>query len=134
MGVIRILWSDGLGQLYKQKFAYLAEIFLFQMTCLPKGKGWQPPVDIFEIPQGLIVTVNCPGADRNLFEIRLDGTFLYIRGYRSVPLKQGRVYQLEGEYGPFERLIRLPFSVTDEGAEAVFEDGLLKIFLPKQRH
>ncbi|OAG27331.1 Hsp20/alpha crystallin family protein [Thermodesulfatator autotrophicus] len=132
MAIIKIIWSEGLGNLHRQKFTYLAEMFFY--SCLPRQESWFPPVDIFEVPQAVVVMVNCPGADRDLFEIRLDGNFLYVRGYRNLPIKQGRVYQLEGEYGPFERLIRLPFVVTAEGAEAAFEDGLLKIILPKKGH
>ncbi len=133
MAVIRILWSEGLSKLHRQMQAYLNELLYYQVRCLPLPESWVPPVDIFEVPQALVVVVTCPGAERERFDIRLDGHFLYVKGYRSYPLR-GRVYQLEGEYGPFERLIRLPFPVTSKGAEAVFEEGLLKIFLPKQSH
>ncbi len=133
MAVIRILWSEGLSKLQRQMQAYLSELLFYQVRCFPSPEAWVPQVDIFEIPQALIVVVTCPGAERDRFDIRLDSHFLYVKGYRTPPVR-GRVYQLEGEYGPFERLIRLPFPVTSEGAEAVFEEGLLKIWLPKEGH
>ncbi len=133
MAVIRILWSEGLSKFQHQMQAYLGELFYYQLRCLPVQETWIPQVDIFEIPQALMVIITCPGAQRERFDIRLDGHFLYVKGYRALPVK-GRVYQLEGEYGPFERLIRLPFPVTSEGAEAIFEEGLLKILLPKRSH
>ncbi len=133
MAVIRILWSEGLGKLQRQMQLYLNELLYYHIRCLPSQETWVPQVDIFEIPQALMVLITCPGAERDRFDIRLDGHFLYVKGYRSLP-NYGRVYQLEGEYGPFERLIRLPFPVTPEGAEAVFEEGILRILLPKRRH
>ncbi len=133
MAVIRILWSEGLSKLHRQMQAYLNELFAYHLRCLPAQEIWIPQVDIFDVPQALLVVVTCPGAERERFDIRLDGHFLYVKGYRALPFR-GRVYQLEGEYGPFERLIRLPFPVTSEGAEAVFEEGLLKILLPKKGH
>ncbi len=133
MAVIRILWSEGLGKLHRQMQAYLNELLYCQIRCLPVQESWVPEVDIFDVPQALLVVVSCPGAERERFDIRLDGHFLYVKGYRALPV-EGRVYQLEGEYGPFERLIRLPSPVTSEGAEAVFEEGLLKILLPKSHH
>ncbi|WP_022853983.1 Hsp20/alpha crystallin family protein [Thermodesulfatator atlanticus] len=134
MAVIQILWSEGLERLRRQMHAYIAEAIFCHFRCLPLQESWIPPVDIFENPNALIVMVTCPGAKRDSLEIRLDGRFLYVKGYRYLPLRGSRIYQLEGEYGPFERLIRLPFPVSAQGAEALFEDGILKILLPKQGH
>ncbi|NPB09509.1 MAG: Hsp20/alpha crystallin family protein [Thermodesulfobacteria bacterium] len=130
MAVIRIILAEGLGRLKRPLRRPLEHLFWQTFYCLPAGETWIPTVDIFEIPQALWVVVSCPGARRDSFEIRLDGRFLYVKGYRGLPV-EGRIYQLEGEYGPFERLIKLPVPVTAEGAEAVFEEGLLRIFLPK---
>ncbi len=130
MAIIRILLAEGLSRLKRPSLSFVDHLLWQTFYCVPPQGVWVPTVDIFEIPQALLVLVSCPGAQRENFEIRLDGRYLYVKGYRALPVK-GRVYQLEGEYGPFERLIELPVPVTAEGAEAVFEDGLLRILLPK---
>ncbi len=130
MAIIRILLAEGLGRLKRPSLSRLEHLLWQTFHCVPAEGFWVPTVDILEIPQALLVLVACPGAQRESFEIRLDGRYLYVKGYRTLPVK-ARVYQLEGEYGPFERLIELPVPVTAEGAEAVFEEGLLRILLPK---
>ncbi len=135
MAIIRVSLGHGLRDLHRSVFSYLEQIIWFGMTKLPGGETrWIPPVDIFESPQMLMVVVTCPGARLESFEITLDGRFLRVKGFRAAPISQARVYQLEGEYGPFERIVKLPFKVSLEGAEARFEDGLLKILLPKIPH
>jgi HSP20 family protein len=135
MAIIRVSLGQGLRDLHRTFLSYVEHVVWFSVARLPGGETrWVPPVDIFEAPEVLVVVVTCPGADRESFEITLDGRFLRVCGFRGAPLPRVRVYQLEGEYGPFERIIKLPCSVNAQRAEAHFEDGLLKIFLPKIHH
>jgi len=129
--MIRILWAERLNPQKYPRCASLERLLCQTFFTFPAEGVWVPAVDIFEVSESLLVVVSCPGAQRESFEIRLDGRYLYVKGYRAVPLERGRVYQLEGEYGPFERLIELPVPVSSEGAEAKFEEGLLRILLPK---
>ncbi len=134
MAVIRVSLGQGLRDLHRV-FAYLEQMVWFGVARLPGGQTcWVPPVDVFETQDALIVVVNCPGAQRDTLEVSLDGCFLRVRGFRGAPAPRVRVYQLEGEYGPFERIVKLPCRVSAQGAEASFEDGLLKIYLPKIPH
>lgn len=135
MAIIRVSLGQGLRDLHRAFFSYVEQIVWFGVARFPGGEArWIPPVDIFEAPEVLLVVVTCPGADRKSLEITLDGRFLRICGFRGAPVPGARVYQLEGEYGPFERIVKLPCAVSAQGAEARFEDGLLKIFLPKTPH
>ncbi len=129
--MIRILWAERLKPKKPSKRLSWEGLLWQTFLNFPVQGVWVPAVDIFEVRQALLVVISCPGAQRDSFEIRLDGRFLYVKGHRSAPLERGRVYQLEGEYGPFERLIELPVPVSPEGAEATFEEGLLRILLPK---
>jgi HSP20 family protein len=69
------------------------------------------------------------------FEVIIDGNTLVIRGERKeTPLSgKGTYYQMEIHRGHFERSILLPTMVDPDKTEASFEDGLLKIVLPKSR-
>ncbi len=135
MSIIRVSAGRGLRDLHRSFFSYIEQLVWFSVTRLPSGEtSWVPPVDIFESAHLVIVVVTCPGARRESFEVTLDGRFLRVKGFRDLPVGGLRVYQLEGEYGPFERVIKLPFQVSADGAEARFEEGLLTIILPKIHH
>ena len=54
-----------------------------------------------------------------------------ISGERPRPEAAGRVYQqMEIEYGPFRRQVRLPEDVDPERAQASFERGIVTVTLP----
>ncbi len=136
MSIIRVSLGHGLrNHLHRLSFSYTAQLVSFSITCLPGSEtSWVPQVDIFESANLLIVVVMCPGARRESLEVTLDGELLHVKGFREFPRGGLRIYQLEGEYGPFERVIKLPFQVSADGAEAKFEEGVLKIVLPKIHH
>ena len=56
---------------------------------------------------------------------------LLISGERRRPSVQGAVYQqMEVEYGPFQRQVRLSEDVDPERATATYDRGMLTIVLP----
>ncbi|GEM_PF-5662711 len=134
MAIIRISLGQGLQELHRL-FVHLEQSWWVNIAHLPRRTtSWIPPVDIFESPAELIVVVSCPGAQRESLEITLEDRFLRVRGQTEPLYRQARVYQLEGAYGPFERVVRLPCLVNGQEARATLEEGLLKIYLPKILH
>jgi HSP20 family protein len=45
--------------------------------------------------------------------------------------EKGRYHYRERRYGAFQRSVTLPTNVDTDAAEAVFENGVLKLTLPK---
>ncbi len=79
---------------------------------LPRGRApaWEPPVDIFETDEVLMISAALPGVAAENIQVVIEGDVLAIAGARLLP-KPGRtalIHRLEIPYGRFERRIRLP--------------------------
>lgn len=96
-------------------------------------RSFRPQVDSFrsENPPSFTVVVELPGVDSDHVNVMTAEGALVISGERRRKACEGRVYQqIEIEYGPFERVVRLPEDVDVSQAEARYERGLLTIELP----
>ena len=82
-------------------------------------------------PPELTVIVEVPGIDPKSLAIVVSERTLAVSGERVRDRSDGRVYQqMEIEYGPFSRKIRLSEDVDPDGASAKYEHGILTISLP----
>lgn len=94
--------------------------------------GWTPPTDVVESAKGLFVRMEVAGVARADLCIRLEGRALMVEGTRPSPCRAGlRFRQMEMEYGPFRRVVPLPFPVAGNRAVADLKAGVLEIFLPR---
>jgi HSP20 family protein len=96
--------------------------------------AWSPSVDIFEDKDRLIVEAELPGMNRDDFDISVENNVLTLKGERKFEKKtEGDNYhRVERSYGSFTRQFTLPQTVTAEGATADFENGVLRVALPKR--
>ena len=86
---------------------------------------------ITDDPHELTVVVELPGVDPDTIAVAVGERMLVVAGKRPRPVAHGRVYQqMEIEYGPFQRQVRLPKDVDPAGARAEYERGILRIALP----
>jgi HSP20 family protein len=95
--------------------------------------GFRPNVDSFhtEDPHALTVVIELPGVDPQSVRVIAGERVLLVAGERTRPKLPGRVYQqMEIEYGPFQRQVRLVEDVDPERARARFEHGVLTVELP----
>ena len=95
--------------------------------------GFRPNVDCFHTdePHALTVVVELPGVDPQSVKVVAGERVLVVAGERKRPKLPGRVYQqMEIEYGPFQRQVRLVEDVDPEHAHASFENGVLTVELP----
>jgi HSP20 family protein len=96
-------------------------------------RGFRPMVDSYrtEEPPELTVIVEVPGIDPKSLGIVVSERTLAVSGERLRDRSDGRVYQqMEIEYGPFARQIRLSEDVDPDRASAKYEHGILTISLP----
>jgi HSP20 family protein len=95
--------------------------------------GFRPNVDCFHTddPHALTVVVELPGVDPQTVRVVAGERVLILSGERNRPKVAGRVYQqVEIEYGPFQRQVRLAEDVDPERAKARLEHGVLTVELP----
>jgi HSP20 family protein len=99
--------------------------------------GFRPNVDCYHTddPHALTVVVELPGVDPQSVRVVAAERLLVVAGERARPRVAGRVYQqMEIEYGPFRRQVRLGEDVDPEQATARFANGVLTIELPTALH
>jgi len=96
-------------------------------------RGFRPNVDSYHTdePHELTVVVEVPGIELNSLTIVVSEQTLIIAAERPRARADGRVYQqMEIEYGPFQRQVRLAEDVDPSRACARYEQGVLTVSLP----
>jgi HSP20 family protein len=96
-------------------------------------RGFRPNVDSFHTddPHELTVVVELPGVEPGSLTIQVSERLLVVAGERVRPKVEGLVYQqMEIEYGPFQRQVRLSEDVDPTRTSARYEHGVLTVSLP----
>ena len=90
-------------------------------------------LDMYETGDDLVVTAAVPGVRPEDIDITVQGDVLTIKGQtQSEQQNEQANYHLhERRYGRFYRQVALPHGVKSDGAEASFENGILRLRLPK---
>ena len=71
---------------------------------------WEPPIDVLETDEELLILVALPGVDLDQVDVVIDDGTLIISGQRTLPaeLRNARIHRLELPQGRFERRLVLP--------------------------
>jgi HSP20 family protein len=95
--------------------------------------GGRFPLDLYETDEAVVLKAALPGVKAEDVDITITGETLTIKGEarREEEEKKRDYYRQETWYGNFARSISLPSQVEAEKAEAVFDDGVLKLTIPK---
>lgn len=97
--------------------------------------AWQPPADVYETNEALIVRVEIAGMRSEAFNIELTGNVLRISGIRedrAPAYQQQRYYRMEIPSGPFFIEVTLPWIPQhQEDINATYRDGFLTITIPR---
>jgi HSP20 family protein len=105
---------------------------MFGVRAAPGGqRGFLPPVDIWEDDQQVVIELDVPGCNpENLSAEAVDGQ-LVVTGERTVSGGAQRRYRSERWQGRFVRSFTLPQGVEGGSITADYEDGVLRVRLPK---
>lgn len=93
------------------------------------------PLDVIDAPDAYVLILPLPGLRASDVEISVLGNNVRISG----EIKDRELLQPEGarwlirerQYGPFDRSVTLPMALNSEQASAEFEDGVLRVHIPK---
>lgn len=100
-----------------------------------QSHAWQPPTDVFELEDRLVVMVEIAGMRDGEFNVVLQDRHLMISGVRQRSARERMAYhQMEIRYGEFRTEVNLPWTVGRESVTAVYRDGFLHIELPRARN
>jgi len=97
----------------------------------PEERIWAPPVDIFDLGDRLVIYADLPGVERESIDVTLEGDTLTLRAERKAYPEEADYLCCERTSGTYRRVIQIPMEVDAQNIEAHYEDGILKITLPK---
>jgi HSP20 family protein len=91
-------------------------------------------LDVYETNESFVVKAAIPGVEPEKVDIAVDDDVLTIKGEFEQKDETNEVGYVRRElrYGSFQRSLRLPPTVDADKAEAAFENGVLKLTLPKK--
>ena len=97
------------------------------------GDSITPALDVHETDDHLVVTTALPGIKPDDVQITMTGQTLTLRGEFKADEKVERDQYLyrERRFGSFNRTLQLPVRVEGDRAEATFQDGVLRLRIPK---
>ena len=92
-----------------------------------------PAVDVSETNDKVMIAATVPGMKPEDIKITLTGDVLQLSGeVKAETEREEATYHIrERRFGSFSRTIPLPTAVVSDKAEAVFENGVLRLTLPK---
>ena len=99
------------------------------------GRGaWAPSVDIYENKDHIVLEAELPGMNQEDFDLSIENNLLTLRGERKFEKtdENDNYHRVERSYGAFTRSFTLPQTVSAEGATAEYNNGVLRVTLPKR--
>jgi len=132
-----------LKKIYLEELARIQERInsLFEQALLPADYEdpdgglpgtWAPSVDVIETDGAYLLFAELPGVLREDVQLQVRDRRLELSGRRQ-PLGENRHFlRMERSYGPFRRTFDLGAPVDAEGISAAFEQGILRVEIPKR--
>ena len=99
------------------------------------GRGaWAPSVDIYENKDQIVLEAELPGMNQDDFDLSVENNVITLRGERKFEKTEetDNYHRVERSYGAFTRSFTLPQTVSPEGATAEYNNGVLRVMLPKK--
>ncbi|MGV8914523.1 MAG: Hsp20/alpha crystallin family protein [Kaistella sp.] len=115
---------------------FTKELFDFNNAGFAQSGITQPSVNVKDMDEGFEIQVAAPGMKKEDFTVNLERNVLTISSEKQSQNEEkdedGNFSRREFNYSSFRRSFTLPEAVEHENIEAAYEDGLLKISVPKK--
>jgi HSP20 family protein len=96
-------------------------------------EGLSLKVDIYEKDDTVVINAELPGIAKEDISVDIKGKLVTLGGERKSDeeINEENCYRRERRYGKFERTFNLPFEVNSETVKASYDNGILKLEIPK---
>jgi HSP20 family protein len=101
---------------------------------LRQGGRFVPAIDVTEDENSVALTAEIPGMEKDDLDVTVDNGVLTLRGEKKEEeevSEETGFHRVERRYGQFERRIRLPDYVDTDRIDASYQNGVLKLTMPK---
>jgi HSP20 family molecular chaperone IbpA len=104
----RWMWSEAVDMLARAE--RLHREFFRPAPSASRLPAWEPPVDVLETDEAVLVLVALLGVDPARVDAEIHGADLVVSGIRALPveLQHAVIHRMELPQGRFERRVRLP--------------------------
>ena len=93
---------------------------------------WQPPVDLHEDAERLLLVVDLPGLEQADIDLTIEKNVLRLAGERQREVLGTRRQRTERPHGVCSRAFTLPATVDLDRVTAEMKAGVLRVTLPKK--
>ena len=134
-------YSDPFGTL-RSEIDRLFDSFMGGLPTFPsmfgpggsRGFALSPSMDVKETNKEIVVETELPGLDEKDISLTVQNGVLTIQGEKKLDYDEEKenYHVMERRYGSFQRSLRLPDTVDDTKINARFDNGVLKVTLPKR--
>lgn len=99
-----------------------------------ENSNFIPAIDVYEDKENVVIEASLAGIKPEDVNISVKDDVFSLEGSRhqTSEVEEKNYYRKEVRSGSFHRSVMLPASVQADLAEAHFENGLLKVILPKE--
>jgi HSP20 family protein len=96
-------------------------------------QSWTPAIDVVENDDAIVLKAELAGMDPKDINIEVQDNVLTVSGERRFEeeVKEDKFYRIERRYGSFSRSLALPPTADETKVEAKYDNGLLRITVPK---
>jgi HSP20 family protein len=134
-------YSDPFGTL-RSEMDRLFDSFMGGLPTFPsmfgpsgtRGFALSPSMDVKETDKEILVETELPGLGEKDISLTVQNGVLTIQGEKKLDYDEEKenYHVMERRYGSFQRSLRLPDTVDDTKIDARFDNGVLKVTLPKR--
>ena len=127
--------------LVKRNYRTIDNLFDDIFSNLPASWGKElglttPPVNIHENEEGFHLELVAPGLKKEDFKVNFDKGLLSIsyekKSENEIENKEYKTHRREFNFTSFKRSFRVDDVINAEAIQAKYEDGVLKLYLPKK--
>lgn len=93
-----------------------------------------PSVNIKETEKAFMLEFAVPGFNKNDFDVQIEKDFITISGKKETTneVNAEKYSRKEFSFGSFKRTFNLPENIDSDNIEAIYENGILHVGLPKK--
>lgn len=106
----------------------------FPLTAFRSNLPSDLSVDVYEDGADVIAEMHVAGMEPEKIDVTVEDNYLRVMGSKE-DTKEGKeknYYYKEIQRGSFERTVPLPVEVKGDQAKATYENGVLKVTIPKE--
>jgi len=133
MTLVKFRKPNDNASLFNTPFSGLLENFFNDRFFTNDYASFVPAINISEEKEKFNVELSAPGFDKGDFKVEVDKGILTISASHKTEKEtnEKNYTRKEFNYGSFQRSFTLPEEVKEDAIEAKYENGILRLILPR---